>query len=47
MKVIKTAVVGYGKSAKIFHLPYLLSIPDFEIKAFVSSQVDDNQLKSN
>lgn len=41
MKVIKTAVVGYGKSAKIFHLPYLLSIPDFEIKAFVSSQVDD------
>ena len=38
MKPIKTAIVGYGKSAKVFHLPYLAFMPQFEIVAFVSSQ---------
>lgn len=38
MKPIKTAIVGYGKSAKVFHLPYLAFMPEFEIVAFVSSQ---------
>jgi scyllo-inositol 2-dehydrogenase (NADP+) len=45
MKKIQTAIVGYGKSAKVFHLPYLNSISNFEIKAFVSSQ--ESNIKKN
>ncbi len=38
MKKIQTAIIGYGKSANVFHLPLLRSIPDYELRAFVSSQ---------
>jgi scyllo-inositol 2-dehydrogenase (NADP+) len=36
--VINTAIVGFGKSAKTFHLPFLKELGKFSIKAFVSSQ---------
>lgn len=36
--MIKTALVGFGKSAKIFHLPFLRILPEYEIAAFVSSK---------
>jgi len=37
--MIKTAIVGYGKSAQIFHLPFLLNNPNYQITAFCSSQI--------
>jgi len=38
--VIKTAIVGYGFSAKTFHLPFIESLPEFEVSAISSSQTD-------
>ncbi|MFT7053062.1 MAG: scyllo-inositol 2-dehydrogenase (NADP+) [Psychromonas sp.] len=38
--VIKTAIVGYGFSAKTFHLPFIESLPEFEVSAISSSQID-------
>lgn len=37
--MIKVAVVGYGLSANIFHLPFILHSPLFELVAISSSQV--------
>ncbi|QUM79267.1 oxidoreductase [Moritella sp. 5] len=37
---IKTAVIGYGFSAKTFHIPFITSLPDFELVAISSSQRD-------
>jgi len=37
---IKTAVIGYGFSAKTFHIPFITSLPEFELTAISSSQVD-------
>lgn len=36
--MIKTAVVGYGQSASIFHLPFIDSLADFELVAISSSK---------
>lgn len=36
--MINVGIVGYGKSAKIFHLPLLRILDEFSIEAFVSSQ---------
>lgn len=38
--VIKTAIVGYGFSAKTFHLPFIESLPEFEVSAISSSKID-------
>lgn len=38
--VIKTAIVGYGFSAKTFHLPFIDALPDFAVSAISSSQAD-------
>lgn len=38
--VIKTAIVGYGFSAKTFHLPFIDTLPEFEVSAISSSQID-------
>lgn len=38
--VIKTAIVGYGLSATTFHLPFIKSLPEFEVSAISSSQID-------
>jgi len=37
---IKTAVIGYGFSAKTFHIPFISSLLEFELTAISSSQVD-------
>ncbi|MEH6452060.1 MAG: oxidoreductase [Psychromonas sp.] len=38
--VIKTAIIGYGFSAKTFHLPFIDALPDFDVTAISSSQAD-------
>lgn len=35
---IKTAVIGYGFSAKTFHIPFISNLPEFELAAISSSQ---------
>ncbi|WP_099610920.1 oxidoreductase [Vibrio fujianensis] len=35
---IKTAVIGYGYSAKTFHLPFIKTLPELELCAISSSQ---------
>lgn len=42
---IKTAVIGYGFSAKTFHLPFIRHLPAFELTAISSSQ--ETQVKSD
>ncbi|MCG6201375.1 oxidoreductase [Psychromonas antarctica] len=37
-RMIKTAIVGYGFSAKTFHLPFVDALPEFEVSAISSSQ---------
>ncbi|MBB3105013.1 oxidoreductase [Azomonas macrocytogenes] len=36
--MIKTAVIGYGLSARIFHLPFILNQPELQLVAISSSQ---------
>jgi predicted dehydrogenase len=38
--VVKTAIVGYGFSAKTFHLPFIDALPEFDITAISSSQAE-------
>lgn len=38
---IKTAVIGFGFSAKTFHIPFITSLPDFELSAISTSKTDD------
>lgn len=40
MRKLKTAIVGYGLSAKVFHLPFLNVSQHYDLKAIVSSQAD-------
>ena len=40
---IKTAVIGYGLSAKTFHLPFIEALAEFELCAISTSQTE--QLK--
>ncbi|POF54866.1 oxidoreductase, partial [Vibrio vulnificus] len=35
---VKTAVIGYGFSAKTFHLPFIDALPELELCAISSSQ---------
>jgi predicted dehydrogenase len=35
MSPIKVGVVGYGNSAKRFHLPFIRAIPDYEVVAIL------------
>ena len=37
--VIKVAIVGYGFSAKTFHLPFINTLPEFELSAISSRQI--------
>ena len=30
---IKTAIIGYGFSAKTFHIPFVVSMPEFSLSA--------------
>lgn len=38
---IKTAIIGYGFSAKTFHLPFISTLPEFEVTAISSSQYEE------
>jgi scyllo-inositol 2-dehydrogenase (NADP+) len=42
--VIRTAIVGYGFSAKTFHIPFIDALPEFEVSAISSSQTDSVKL---
>lgn len=35
MSPIKVGVVGYGNSAKRFHLPFICAVPDYEVVAIL------------
>lgn len=37
---IRTAIIGYGFSAKTFHIPFIANLPEFELVAISSSQKD-------
>ncbi|WP_413699931.1 Gfo/Idh/MocA family oxidoreductase [Psychromonas sp. KJ10-10] len=37
---IKTAVIGYGFSAKTFHIPFISTLPEFEFTAVSTSNGD-------
>lgn len=38
---IKTAVVGYGFSAKTFHIPFVTTLPEFELVAVSTSKSEE------
>ena len=38
---IKAGVIGYGLSAKVFHLPFLKALEAFEVAAISTSRVDE------
>jgi len=40
---IKTAIIGYGKSAKHFHVPLLKAMDDFEIRSVLQRSKSDSQ----
>jgi predicted dehydrogenase len=42
-------VIGYGLSAKVFHIPLILTVPDFKLHAIVqrSPKPDDNAEKDH
>ncbi|CAG9294920.1 oxidoreductase [Celerinatantimonas diazotrophica] len=40
MQPIRVGVIGYGNSAKTFHLPFINALPMFELVAISSSQSD-------
>lgn len=40
--MIKTAIVGYGKSAKFFHVPLLKTAPGFEVTSVLQRTKDDS-----
>lgn len=41
MQPIKTAIIGYGLSAKTFHIPFIVNLTEFELTAISSSQRDN------
>lgn len=40
-KRIKTAIIGYGFSAKTFQIPFITTLPEFELTAISTSQADE------
>ncbi|MFC4655879.1 MULTISPECIES: Gfo/Idh/MocA family oxidoreductase [Rheinheimera] len=44
--MIKTAVIGFGLSAKVFHLPFLTAQAGYQLVALSSSQSDAQNFKS-
>lgn len=43
MQPIKVAVIGYGMSAKVFHLPFVNTMPEFQLCAISTSQQQELQ----
>ncbi len=44
MKPIKTALIGYGMSGRIFHAPFIHMLPEFELSVISTSNPDAVQL---
>jgi predicted dehydrogenase len=40
-KRIKTAIIGYGFSAKTFQIPFITTLPEFELTAISTSKADE------
>lgn len=40
-QIINTAIIGYGKSAKHFHVPLLKSVPGFKVSSVLQRRHDD------
>jgi scyllo-inositol 2-dehydrogenase (NADP+) len=43
MRKLKTGIVGYGKSAKVFHIPFLSTMDEFEIKAVLERRGEESK----
>jgi scyllo-inositol 2-dehydrogenase (NADP+) len=43
MRKLKTGVVGYGKSAKVFHIPFLSTMDEFEITAVLERHSEESK----
>ena len=45
MRRIKTGVVGYGKSAKVFHIPFLSTMNEFQITKVLERHAEESKKK--
>lgn len=43
MRKLKTGIVGYGKSAKVFHIPFLSTMDEFEITAVLERHGEESK----
>jgi scyllo-inositol 2-dehydrogenase (NADP+) len=43
MRKLKTGIVGYGKSAKVFHIPFLSNMDEFEITAVLERHGEESK----
>jgi predicted dehydrogenase len=43
MRKLKTGIVGYGKSAKVFHIPFLSTMDEFEITAVLERRGEESK----
>jgi scyllo-inositol 2-dehydrogenase (NADP+) len=43
MRKLKTGIVGYGKSAKVFHIPFLSTMDEFEITAVLERHGNESK----
>ncbi len=43
-RTIKTGIIGYGKSAKIFHVPLLKAMDGFEVRSVLQRTKNDSKL---
>jgi predicted dehydrogenase len=43
MRRIKTGIAGYGKSAKVFHLPFLSTMDQFEVTAVLERNTNESK----
>jgi predicted dehydrogenase len=48
-KTFRVGVIGYGLSAKIFHIPFILAVPEFRLHAIVqrSPKANDDAEKDH
>jgi len=48
-KSYNVGIIGYGLSAKVFHIPLILAVPEFKLYAIVqrSPKPDDNAEKDH
>ncbi len=43
MRRLKTGIVGYGKSAKVFHIPFLSTLKEFEITSMLERHGEESR----